>query len=97
MKKLAIVSLFACLTIGAFAQGGSKPAPAKDIHCAVMKEDKIDVAKATAAKKFADYKGKRYFFCCEHCQEQFKKDPAKYAAKADSIPTPATKPAPKKG
>lgn len=96
MKKFAIVSMFASLVVGAFAQGGAKPAPAKDMHCAVMKLDKIDVAKATAAKKFADYKGKRFFFCCEHCQEMFKKDPDKYAAKADSIPTPAA-PKTKKG
>jgi YHS domain-containing protein len=27
---------------------------------------------------FADYQGKRVYFCCEDCPETFKKDPAKY-------------------
>jgi hypothetical protein len=43
---------------------------------------------------YADYKGKRYFFCCGGCPDAFKKNPASFA-KAASIPTPkaAAKPA----
>ena len=72
----------------------TKPAAkAKVMHCAVMATDEIKVADATKSKLFADYKGKRYYFCCPNCVGSFKKDPAKYAAKADSTPIPA---APKK-
>jgi len=61
------------------------------ISCAVVPGDKVDIKKATADKRFADYKGRRYFFCCEGCPAKFKKDPAKYA-KASSVPSPkATK------
>jgi len=30
---------------------------------------------------YQDYEGMRYYFCCDGCPEQFKKDPAKYAKK----------------
>lgn len=26
----------------------------------------------------ADYKGKSYYFCSDHCEQQFKKDPESY-------------------
>lgn len=29
----------------------------------------------------ADYKGKSYYFCSDHCQQQFKKDPETYITK----------------
>lgn len=29
----------------------------------------------------ADHKGKSYYFCSDHCQEQFKKDPEAYIEK----------------
>jgi YHS domain-containing protein len=32
-------------------------------------------------KVFADYDGKRVYFCCPGCIETFKKDPAKYLKK----------------
>ncbi|MCC7433284.1 MAG: YHS domain-containing protein [Methanoregulaceae archaeon] len=52
-----------------------------------MSDHKVNIAKATKEKMFADYKGRRYFFCCAGCKPAFSKDPAKYA-KAPSIPTP---------
>ena len=30
---------------------------------------------------FTEYKGKKVYFCCAGCEQQFKKDPEKYAAK----------------
>lgn len=30
---------------------------------------------------YQDYNGVRYYFCCDGCPEQFKKDPDKYAKK----------------
>ncbi|MBS1716574.1 MAG: YHS domain-containing protein [Armatimonadetes bacterium] len=80
-------------TVSAFAQSDAKPAvkaeikKAPVIHCAVM-HDALDVDKATKAGRYTDYKGNRYFFCCGGCKPAFDKDPAKFAAKADHIPTP---------
>jgi len=97
MKKIAIVALVSsALVAGAFGQAGKKVAPKvvkapTTIACAVMPDDKVDIAKATKDHMYADYKGRRYFFCCGGCPESFKKDPAKYS-KAPSIATPkATK------
>jgi YHS domain-containing protein len=30
-----------------------------------------------------EYKGKTYYFCCDHCKVKFTKEPDKYAGKAD--------------
>ena len=92
MKKTLITIALAAMALSALAQGGKKPAkPApKKLHCPVMTQNTVDVATATKSKLYADYKGKRYFFCCGMCPAMFKKDPAKYA-KGDSIPTPKTK------
>lgn len=90
MKKLSLLALTSLALVGgAFAQNPAKPtkAPTK-ISCAVQKGDMVDIATATKNKMFADYKGKRYFFCCQGCPDAFKKDPAKYAKTAPSIPTP---------
>lgn len=94
MKKLIPVLAFSVVLSGAaLAQGPAKKAPAtpKTITCAVMPDDKVDIAKATKTGMYADFKGRRYFFCCAGCPDTFKKDPAKFA-KSASIPTPkATK------
>ena len=82
MNKVILTLATAALMVTAFAQ----KAP-KEIACAVMGSHKVNIAKATKAKMFADYKGKRYFFCCGGCPAEFKKDPTKFA-KAPSIPTP---------
>lgn len=79
--------MLAASTAPAFAVS-KKPAPArKEVACAVMKAGKVNIADATKKKMFADHKGKRYFFCCAGCPEEFAKNPAKYA-KNDHIPTP---------
>lgn len=88
MKKAPFLAIALLAITGTALAGGKK------LHCAVNTKDTVDVAQATKAKLFSDYKGKRYFFCCAMCKPQFEKDPAKFAAKADSIPTP--KPAKKK-
>lgn len=94
MNKLAIVALISAVVVGgAFAQGkpGAKaPKTQTTISCAVMPDDKVDIAKATKGHMYADYKGRRYFFCCAGCPEKFKANPAKYS-KAASIATPKAK------
>jgi len=90
MKKVALFLVCAALAGGAFAQ--KKPAKPvalpKEVNCAVMKNEKAVVADAQKAKLFADYKGKRYYFCCAGCLPAFKKDPAKYAKTATGLPIP---------
>ncbi len=46
---------------------------AKDYVCG------MDVNKDKALK--AEHDGKTYYFCSKHCEEAFKKDPAKYLKK----------------
>ena len=59
----------------------------KELTCAVQTGAKVVPAEAIAKKAYADYNGRRYFFCCGGCPEAFKKDPAKFAANA-SVPSP---------
>ena len=49
----------------------------KAVNCSVMNV-KFDVAPTTPV---IDYRGKSYYFCCDHCVEEFKKDPDKFAGK----------------
>ena len=51
---------------------------------------KIDVAKLTAARKYADYKGKRYYWACDHCAKDFKANPAAYAKRHTGFSVPKT-------
>lgn len=46
--------------------------------CPVM-SDAVDPKNAAG---FGDYKGVRYFLCCDYCVRKFREDPAKYAANA---------------
>ena len=48
-------------------------------YCAVMTSMEVDPKKAREAGLFRDYEGRRYYFCCPGCVEQFDADPAKYA------------------
>lgn len=76
------------------AAAAKKPAAPKTVHCAVMPEDKVNVADATKTKNFSDYKGNRYFFCCPGCKPAFEKNPEKYA-KAEHVPIAQAPKAPK--
>lgn len=85
MKKIAMI--LAGVSVLALGIAQTKPAPPKEIACAVMTGSKVNIANATKNKMYADYKGRRYFFCCGGCPGAFKANPAKYAKNA-SIPTP---------
>ena len=85
MKKAALALLIAVATVSAFAGPGKDKTP-KTIKCAVTGGD-VNIADATKSHMFSDYKGKRYFFCCNGCPQTFAKDKAKYS-KGPSIPTP---------
>jgi len=53
-----------------------KANPRPQTTCPVMGE-KID------KKVFYDYQGKRIYFCCPGCVEEFKKNPDKYIKKLE--------------
>jgi YHS domain-containing protein len=83
MKSLISLILVAGFSVSALAQAKTP----KELPCPIMKDHKVNVAKATKEKMFADYKGRRYFFCCAGCKPAFNKSPEKFA-KSPSIPTP---------
>jgi YHS domain-containing protein len=91
MNKVMLMA-GAMLMLSSIAFAGEK----KEVACAVMTDHKVNIKKATAEKMYTDYKGKRYFFCCAGCSPTFKKEPATYAKKAESIPTPKATPVKKK-
>ena len=82
-------TLFAFLVSASFAFALAVQKPPTTINCAV-EGGKVNIAAATKRKMFADYKGNRYFFCCDGCPQAFKANPAKYA-KGPHIKTPKTK------
>lgn len=91
MKSFLVLAI-ALVAGSALAQTKPAPKAPKAILCAVMPDDKVDVAKATKSKMFQDYKGRRYFFCCAGCPDAFKANPEKFIAKgAKSIATPKKK------
>ncbi len=68
-------TLFLALTLIAFAAGGFAAAnPQPQTKCPVLGGN-ID------KQVYADYKGKRIYFCCKGCDAEFKKDPEKYLKK----------------
>lgn len=89
-RHLLAAAVCAVLASAALAGPGKKQQPAKtptEIKCAVMTSHTVNIKEATAKGLYADYKGRRYYFCCTMCPPAFKKDPAKYAKNA-SLPIP---------
>jgi YHS domain-containing protein len=91
MKKVLSLAIAAAVVTGAFA--APKPSTAektpKTIACAVT-GGSVNIAEATKKHMYSDYKGRRYFFCCNGCPQSFAKEPGKYSKKP-SIPTPKHK------
>jgi YHS domain-containing protein len=80
MKKnlIATIILGLSLTFAGFAVAAdSAPKGSYQTKCPVM-EGKID------KKIHADHKGKRVYFCCSGCFDEFKKDPDKYIKKLEA-------------
>lgn len=73
MKILKVLIL--ALALAAFAAGGLWAAdPKPQTTCPVLGGN-ID------KNVYADYQGKRIYFCCPGCDTEFKKDPEKYLKK----------------
>ncbi|MCL5057764.1 MAG: YHS domain-containing protein [Actinobacteria bacterium] len=74
-------TLILALTLAAFAVGGAWAAEAK-APAAGKPQTQCPVLGGNINKQFyADYKGKRIYFCCGGCDAEFKKDPEKYMKK----------------
>ena len=70
-------TLILVLTLAAFAAGSVWAAEAKP-------QTVCPVLGGNVNKQFyADYQGKRVYFCCEGCDTEFKKNPEKYLKKLE--------------
>ncbi len=77
MRQLRLLTFFLALALLAPAAGWAQgpAAPIKpQITCPVLGGN-ID------KNVYADYKGKRIYFCCKGCDEAFKNNPEKYMQK----------------
>lgn len=90
MKKALIAFTIVAMVVPAFAQKQKKEKTPKEVACPVMEEHKVNIKEATKKKMYADFEGRRYFFCCAGCKPAFEKEPAKFKSKP-SIPTPKKK------
>ena len=81
-------ALILALALTAFVGGGLWAAEAKPQTTCPVLAGNID------KNVYADYQGKRIYFCCKGCDTEFNKDPEKYMKKLqeDGVtlePTPA--------
>jgi YHS domain-containing protein len=81
-KVLLLGLTMAALAIGtvwaADGQTGPAPAPSAQAH----PQTKCPVLGGDINKQvYADYKGKRIYFCCAGCDQEFEKNPEKYLQK----------------
>ena len=89
--KTTLTMIAAALSACVLAQmGHGVSKDAKHVITCPITGDKVDMDKAKKARLFADNKGNRYFFCCQSCPPEFKKNPAKYAKKPH-VKTPVRK------
>ena len=73
---------------GVFLLAGCKkksepvPAETKEVVSEVIEQKTCPVMGGAINKKlYTEYKGKKVYFCCAGCKEQFEKEPEKYLAK----------------
>jgi YHS domain-containing protein len=78
MQKMKLIVLLT-VTLGLLSFGWSMPGIVQadaQTKCPVL-GGKIN------EKVFVDYQGKRIYFCCAACIDEFKKDPEKYLKKME--------------
>lgn len=49
------------------------------VLCPVMKDMSVDKEEAEKEGRVREYKGKKYYFCCDGCITDFEANPEKYA------------------
>ena len=73
----AVVALFFVCAVAAPLMAADTAEKGKPQTICPVMGGKID------KKVYADYQGKRVYFCCSSCREEFKKDPEKYIKKLE--------------
>lgn len=76
VKIVIVVLLSMSISVGYVLAGGDTNKQKYQTTCPVM-GGKINKA------VYADHEGKRVYFCCGGCIDEFKKDPAKYVKKIE--------------
>ncbi len=76
-KIMSVVLTIALLMAGCMLTKGNVVEPKPQTICPIM-GGKINKA------VYADYEGKRVYFCCGGCISKFQKDPAKYVKKLET-------------
>ena len=60
----------------------AEPAQAMQAEAKTIEQTTCPVMSGTINKSYyTEYKGKKVYFCCPGCKEQFNEDPEKYIAK----------------
>ena len=72
---VAITFSTACSQSGSVSQTGGDSASSQNAQIDPICGMTVDPVKAAASSKQG---GKTYYFCSEHCKEEFVKDPSKY-------------------
>ena len=89
-SHIKVTVLLCVLVIGLFVLAGckkkstpSETMQAQGIAAAAEIEQKICPVMGNPINKevYTTYEGKKVYFCCASCKEQFEKDPEKYIAK----------------
>ena len=74
LGPLLLLALFACKPV----QVAAGPGEAVDCVCATNRDLACILVPKSDATPHAEYQGRTYYFCSEHCKAQFLKDPEKY-------------------
>lgn len=98
-KMLVLVLSLAGFAAGSLLGAGVKTAPASPTAVQGQPQTKCPVLGGKINRQiYADYNGRRIYFCCEGCVKQFKQNPEKYMKKLqeqgvtlESTPAGATK------
>ena len=82
IKVLILVLTLTAFAAGSFWVAAAKAAPEAKPASQAVTQTKCPVLAGDINKQvYADYKGKRIYFCCSGCDAEFKKDPEKYMKK----------------
>jgi YHS domain-containing protein len=74
-KWIVVVAVIGVFFMSPILGGsGALAADSQQTRCPVM-DGPVD------KEQYVDYQGKRIYFCCSSCLEEFKKDPEKYLKK----------------
>ena len=83
-----VLTLASLLVVGLIVLNGCKksepttPTEPNEVASAAIEQTTCPIMGRTINKDiFTEYKGKKVYFCCAGCKEEFEKEPEKYIAK----------------